>query len=36
MITPKNYVLFEMMMEEEAEETMNDIKEILIEFKKLL
>ncbi len=33
---PKKYVLFEMMLEEETKETMKDIKEILIEFKRLI
>ncbi len=33
---PKKYVLFEMMLEEEAKEIMKDIEEILIEFKKLI
>ncbi len=33
---PKKYVLFEMMLEEETKETLKDIEEILIEFKKLI
>lgn len=33
---PENYVLFEICMEKEREETLNDIKEILTEFDKLI